>query len=101
MKLAIDPSFQSGEEGEVISAIVNRAVEQVLEEAYASGRESFLQFVEAYAPGKNDTVLEEMIEDFVSFSTQFSLMQTGWFEKTEGRRQRFLQAKDGWTYFHR
>ena len=58
-ELAIDPSFRIGEEGELF-LLRQQAVEQVLEEAYASGRESFLQFVEAYAPGKNDTVLEEM-----------------------------------------
>ena len=47
-ELAIDPSFRIGEEGELF-LLRQQAVEQVLEEAYASGRESFLQFVEAYA----------------------------------------------------
>lgn len=92
-KLAIDPSFRIGEEGELF-LLRQQAVEQVLEEAYASGRESFLQFVEAYAPGKNDTVLEEMIEDLYHFSRSFPNAD-GWFEKT-GKEAAILAGKDGW-----
>lgn len=92
-ELAIDPSFRIGEEGELF-LLRQQAVEQVLEEAYASGRESFLQFVEAYAPGKNDTVLEEMIEDLYHFSRSFPNAD-GWFEKT-GKEAAILAGKDGW-----
>ncbi len=92
-ELAIDPSFRIGEEGELF-LLRQQAVEQVLEEAYASGRESFLQFVEAYAPGKNDTVLEEMIEDLYHFSRSFP-NAGGWFEKT-GKEAAILAGKDGW-----
>lgn len=92
-ELAIDPSFRIGEEGELF-LLRQQAVEQVLEEAYASGRESFLQFVEAYAPGKNDTVLEEMIEDLYHFSRSFPNAD-GWFEKT-GKEAVILAGKDGW-----
>ena len=92
-ELAIDPSFRIGEEGELF-LLRQQAVEQVLEEAYASGRESFLQFVEAYAPGKNDTVLEEMIEDLYHFSRSFPNAD-GWFEKT-GKEATILPGKDGW-----
>ena len=92
-ELAIDPSFRIGEDGELF-LLRQQAVEQVLEEAYASGRESFLQFVEAYAPGKNDTVLEEMIEDLYHFSRSFPNAD-GWFEKT-GKEAAILAGKDGW-----
>ena len=92
-ELAIDPSFRIGEEGELF-LLRQQEVEQVLEEAYASGRESFLQFVEAYAPGKNDTVLEEMIEDLYHFSRSFPNAD-GWFEKT-GKEAAILAGKDGW-----
>lgn len=92
-ELAIDPSFRIGEEGELF-LLRQQAVEQVLEEAYASGRENFLQFVEAYAPGKNDTVLEEMIEDLYHFSRSFPNAD-GWFEKT-GKEAVILAGKDGW-----
>ena len=92
-EIAIDPSFRIGEEGELF-LLRQQAVEQVLEEAYASGRESFLQFVEAYAPGKNDTVLEEMIEDLYHFSRSFPNAD-GWFEKT-GKEAVILAGKDGW-----
>ena len=66
----IDPSFRIGEEGELF-LLRQKAMEDVLEEAYASGRESFLCFVEAYAPGKNDRMIETLVEEFYRFSRGF------------------------------
>ena len=40
-ELSIDPSFRIGEEGELF-LLRQQAIEQLLEEAYASGRESFV-----------------------------------------------------------
>ena len=57
-ELSIDPSFRIGEEGELF-LLRQQAIEQLLEEAYASGRESFVKFAESYAPGKSDKVLED------------------------------------------
>ena len=66
----IDPSFRIGEEGELF-LLRQKAMEEVLEEAYTEGRESFLRFVEAYAPGKNDRMIETLIEEFYQFSRGF------------------------------
>ncbi len=66
----IDPSFRIGEEGELF-LLRQKAMEDVLEEAYENGRESFLRFVEAYAPGKNDRVIENLVEEFYRFSRGF------------------------------
>lgn len=66
----IDPSFRIGEEGELVLLRQN-AMEEVLEEAYHSERASFFHFVEAYAPGKNDRMIETLIEEFYRFSRGF------------------------------
>ncbi len=93
-ELAIDPSFRIGEEGELF-LLRQQAMEQLLEEAYASGRESFLRFVEAYAPGKNDTIIEGMIEDIYRFSRSFPNVD-GWFERTK-REAVLLAGKKDWN----
>ena len=59
----IDPSFRIGKEGELF-LLRQKAMEDVLEEAYGSERESFHRFVEAYSPGKNDRMIETRIEEF-------------------------------------
>ena len=92
-ELAIDPSFRIGEEGELF-LLRQQAMEQLLEEAYASERESFVRFVEAYAPGKNDTIIEEMIEDLYRFSRSFPNVD-GWFEKTK-KEAALLAKKENW-----
>ena len=66
----IDPSFRIGEEGELF-LLRQKAMEDVLEEAYGSERESFHRFVEAYSPGKNDRMIETLIEEFYRFSRGF------------------------------
>ena len=72
-ELSIDPSFRIGEEGELF-LLRQQAIEQLLEEAYASGRESFVKFAESYAPGKSDKVLEELVGDLYRFSRSFFLV---------------------------
>ncbi|MCD8020654.1 MAG: UvrD-helicase domain-containing protein, partial [Clostridiales bacterium] len=69
-EIGIDPSFRIGEEGEML-LLRQKAMEDLLEEAYDSGRSSFLQFVEAYAPGKNDGMIENIIEETYRFSRGF------------------------------
>lgn len=80
-ELSIDPSFRIGEEGELF-LLRQQAIEQLLEEAYASGRESFVKFAESYAPGKSDKVLEELVGDLYRFSRSFP-NASFWFEKTK------------------
>ena len=91
-ELSIDPSFRIGEEGELF-LLRQQAIEQLLEEAYASGRESFVKFVEAYAPGKSDKVLEELIGDLYRFSRSFP-NASFWFEKTKQEALQLAKAKE-------
>lgn len=91
-ELSIDPSFRIGEDGELF-LLRQQAIEQLLEEAYASGRESFVKFVEAYAPGKSDRILEEMIGDLYRFSRGFPNVSF-WFEKTKKEALQLAQARE-------
>ncbi|MDO5145789.1 MAG: helicase-exonuclease AddAB subunit AddA [Eubacteriales bacterium] len=66
----IDPSFRIGEEGELF-LLRQKAMEDMLEEAYADGRERFFSLVEAYAPEKNDDAIVRMVEEWYRFSRGF------------------------------
>ncbi len=92
-ELDIDPSFRIGEEGELF-LLRHQAIEEVLEEAYQKGTESFYHFVEAYAPEKNDRVLETMIEDLYSFSRGFP-NAAWWYEKNK-EEIRKLSNEEEW-----
>lgn len=63
----LDPSFRIGDEGE-LKLLMSDAADQVIEEAYAQGDTAFLDFVEAYLPGKSDRMLSEWIMGLYSFS---------------------------------
>ena len=91
-ELSVDPSFRIGEEGELF-LLRQQAVEELLEEAYNSARESFIKFVEAYAPGKSDKILEEMIGDLYHFSRSFP-NASFWFEQTKQEALQLAQAKE-------
>ena len=91
-ELSVDPSFRIGEEGELF-LLRQQAVEELLEEAYNSARESFIKFVEAYAPGKSDKILEEMIGDLYRFSRSFP-NASFWFEQTKQEALKLAQAKE-------
>lgn len=91
-ELSIDPSFRIGEEGELF-LLRQQAIEQLLEEAYASGRESFVKFAESYAPGKSDKVLEELVGDLYRFSRSFP-NASFWFEKTKQEALQLAEAKE-------
>ena len=69
-ELELDPSFRIGEEGELF-LLRHQALEDVLEEAYASGRESFINLAESYSPGRDDRELEEIIDSLYRFSRGF------------------------------
>lgn len=63
----LDPSFRIADEIEN-TLLRGEAIEELLEEKYEEKDEGFLQFVECYASGKKDTVLEEMILKAYEFS---------------------------------
>ena len=87
-ELSIDPSFRIGEEGELF-LLRQQAIEQLLEEAYASGRESFVKFAESYAPGKSDKVLE--VGQFPSSNAYFLKSEKGTFA---GKRSAVKAVKE-------
>ena len=80
-ELGLDPSFRIAEEGE-LKLMRQEVREKLLEERYLAGEESFHQLVEAYAPGKDDAVLEDMIEKLYTFSRGFPDKE-GWFARID------------------
>ncbi|MCI8417723.1 MAG: helicase-exonuclease AddAB subunit AddA [Lachnospiraceae bacterium] len=65
--LSIDPGFRMGDEGE-LKLLKKDVLAGVLEEYFQEGRPEFHTFVEAYATGKRDEVLEKLILDLAEFS---------------------------------
>lgn len=63
----LDPAFRIGDEGE-LKLLMSDVADQVIEEAYEQGDTAFLNFVEAYLPGKSDGMLSEWIMNLYSFS---------------------------------
>lgn len=97
----LDPSYRIAEEGE-LQEVRGTAVKELLEEAYQSGTPEFLAFAEAFAPGKSDQKLEEIIQRVSDFSmanpdpqawldactaavdadTEEQLLETDWMRET-------------------
>ena len=90
-ELGLDPSFRIAEEGE-LKLMRQEVREKLLEERYLAGEERFLQLVEAYAPGRDDAVLEDMIEKLYTFSRGFPDKE-GWFARMD-RDFKFLMDED-------
>ena len=59
-EIDLDPAFRVADEGE-LKLLKKDIIKELLEEEYARKRDSFLYFVECYASGKKDEVLEELI----------------------------------------
>lgn len=66
-QIDIDPGYRIAEEGE-LRLLREDVMNDMLEEEYAEGRESFLAFIRAYASGKNDADAAEMIQSVYNFS---------------------------------
>ena len=66
-EIDLDPSFRVADEGE-LKLLKKDVLKALLEEEYAKKRPEFLHFVECYATGKNDEVLEELILKLYEFS---------------------------------
>lgn len=69
-ELGIDPSFRIGEEGEM-QLLKQKVMEELLEDCYRRGKEDFLEFIEAFAPGKDDKEIEKLIQELYDFSINF------------------------------
>ena len=67
-EIDLDPAFRVADEGE-LKLLKKDILKELLEEEYAKKRPEFLRFVECYASGKNDDVLEDLILKLYEFST--------------------------------
>lgn len=66
-RIDLDPGYGIAEEDD-LKVMRGKVLEDLLEEEYAEGRESFRHFAEAYGTGKNDRKLMEMISRVYDFS---------------------------------
>ena len=67
-EIDLDPSFRVADEGE-LKLLKKDILKEILEEEYEKKRPEFLNFVECYASGKSDSVLEDLILKLYQFST--------------------------------
>lgn len=63
----LDPNFRIADEGE-LKLLKADTVEQLLEDYYEEGKESFYHFIECYSAGKNDEDMEQLILKLYEFS---------------------------------
>ncbi len=70
-EIDLDPAFRVADEGE-LKLLKKELLKELLEEEYTAGKPEFLHFVECYASGKNDEVLEDLILKLYEFSTSDS-----------------------------
>src|SRR5690554_6727826 len=66
----IDPSFRVANESELV-LLKSDVIENLLEDYYEKEDEDFLYFVECFASGKTDDVIEELILKLHNFSMSF------------------------------
>ena len=81
-EIDLDPAFRVADEGE-LKLLKQDILKEILEEEYTKKRPEFLHFVECYASGKNDEVLEELILKLYEFSTSDPYPEE-WLEKLLG-----------------
>ena len=69
-RLDINPDFKVGDPGE-LKLLRADVMDKLMEDAYARGDKNFLNLVEAYATGKADGGIREMIEKLYDFSVSY------------------------------
>lgn len=65
--ISLDPGFRIGDEGE-LKLLRHEVMENLLEAEYGKADPEFFRFAEAFAPGKSDQGLEDIISQFYDFS---------------------------------
>ena len=78
-EIDLDPAFRVADEGE-LKLLKKDILKELLEEEYAAKRPEFLHFVECYASGKKDEVLEDLILRLYEFATSDPFPEE-WLEK--------------------
>ncbi len=66
MKISIDPNYRIADEGE-LTIWKQEALNELLEEYYKREDEAFIHFVECYATGRDDRILEKLILNLYDF----------------------------------
>ena len=69
-QIDLDPGFRIGEEGE-LKLLKHDVLDQLLESWYEEGDPQFLDFTEAYADGRDDKKLEELVLKLYEFSRSY------------------------------
>lgn len=85
-KLDIDPAFRVGDEGELL-LLRGDVMEKLIEDYYGSGDPDFQVFVDTYASGKTDQIVEDYIYQVYTFS-----QSNPWPGEWIGRCRRELQS---------
>ncbi len=80
-RLDRDPGFRVGDESE-LQLLRGDVMAQLIEDCYEQASPEFINFVEAYAPGKTDKVLEDLIGRVYDFS-QSSPYPACWFKECQ------------------
>ncbi|MGN0335595.1 MAG: helicase-exonuclease AddAB subunit AddA [Lachnospiraceae bacterium] len=78
-EIDLDPAFRVADEGE-LKLLRQDIIKEILEEAYQAEDPEFLNFVECFAHGKNDRILEEVVLKIYEFSTSDPFPME-WLEK--------------------
>ncbi len=65
--VGIDPAFRVADQGEVL-LLEQDAVQEIVDEAYEAGTEEFHRFLEEFASGKHDRVVEEAVLQLYHFA---------------------------------
>lgn len=79
-RIDLDPGFRVADEGE-LKLLQQDVLDEMLEEEYVGGTDAFRRFVEAYAPGRNDRKLGEMILKLYTYSRSYPDPEE-WLEKS-------------------
>ena len=93
--ISLDPGFRIGDEGE-LKLLRHDVMEQLLESEYEKADPEFYHFAEAFAPGKSDQGLENVILQFYDFSMGYPWPRE-WRQECEkayrpGTLEEFCQA---------
>lgn len=68
--LGIDPNFRIGDPNEC-QILLNDAIDEILERAYAEKKDDFIQLVECFTNNRSDTELVDIVKDMYYFIQSF------------------------------
>ena len=100
LKVGLDPNFRIGDESE-LTILKEKAMQEVLEEAYEQKSPEFLAFVESFVSGKTDAVLEEMVENLYEYCSSDPRPEK-WLERAKelfSIQSREELSKEPWIQF--